>query len=229
MSAWKLQKQFHQLIKNDDIPSTVLFLEHENVYTLGKNANKNYLLNTFPDIDVVDTDRGGEITYHGPGQLVGYPIINLNNYHKSITWFINSLEQIIINTHYRHEKINDFIIQELHSTILEYIESFKFDWFAEWTGYSSIKFLRYYPGQTMQSHCDHIRSMFDGERKGVPILSIIGILNDDYEGGELIMFEDKKIDTKKGDLLIFPSNFLYPHKVTPVTEGVRYSYVSWVW
>jgi lipoyl(octanoyl) transferase len=98
MSAWKLQKQFHQLIKNDDIPSTVLFLEHENVYTLGKNANKNYLLNTFPDIDVVDTDRGGEITYHGPGQLVGYPIINLNNYNKSITWFINSLEQIIINT-----------------------------------------------------------------------------------------------------------------------------------
>ena len=98
MSAWKLQKQFHQLIKNDDIPSIVLFLEHENVYTFGKNANKNYLLNTFPDIDVVDTDRGGEITYHGPGQLVGYPIINLNNYNKSITWFINSLEQIIINT-----------------------------------------------------------------------------------------------------------------------------------
>ena len=39
----------------------------------------------------------------------------------------------------------------------------------------------------------------------------------------------KKIDTKKGDLLIFPSNFLYPHKITPITKGVRYSYVSWVW
>ena len=98
ITAWKLQKQFHQLIKNDEIPSIVLFLEHENVYTLGKNADKNYLLNTFPDIDVIDTDRGGEITYHGPGQLVGYPIINLNKYNKSITWFIRSLEQIIINT-----------------------------------------------------------------------------------------------------------------------------------
>ncbi len=130
---------------------------------------------------------------------------------------------------YNIGKINDFIIQELHSTILEYIESFKFDWFTEWTGYSTIKFIRYYPGQTMQSHCDHIRYMFDGERRGVPILYIIGILNDDYEGGEFIMFEDKKIETKKGDLLIFPSNFLYPHKVTPVTKGVRYSYVSWVW
>ena len=81
----------------------------------------------------------------------------------------------------------------------------------------------------MQNHSDHIHALFDGERKGVPILSIIGILNDDYEGGEFIMFGDKKINTKKGDLLIFPSNFLYPHEVTPVTRGVRYSYVSWLW
>jgi predicted 2-oxoglutarate/Fe(II)-dependent dioxygenase YbiX len=81
----------------------------------------------------------------------------------------------------------------------------------------------------MQNHCDHIYSLFDGKRKGIPVLSIIGILNDDYDGGELIMLEDKKIDTKKGDLLIFPSNFLYPHQITPVTKGVRYSYVSWVW
>ena len=113
--------------------------------------------------------------------------------------------------------------------LLQYIENFKFDWFTGGEGYSKIKFIRYSPGQTMQNHCDHIHDMFEGERKGIPILSIIGILNDDYEGGELIMFEDKKIDTKKGDLLIFPSNFLYPHKVTPVTKGVRYSYVSWVW
>ena len=126
-------------------------------------------------------------------------------------------------------KINEFIIQNLHSTILEYVECFKFDWFNYWAGYSPIRFNRYNLGQTMLSHCDHIQSMFDGERKGIPTLSIIGILNDDYEGGELIMFEDKKIDTKKGDLIIFPSNFLYPHYVAPVTKGVRYSYVSWVW
>ena len=142
----------------------------------------------------------------------------------------NELEILNVNMFSNNiHKINDFIIQNLHSTILEYIESFKFDWFIGWEGYSAMKFIRYYPGQTMQKHCDHIHSLFDGERKGIPILSIVGILNDDYEGGELIMFEDKKIDTKKGDLLIFPSNFLYPHKVTPVTKGVRYSYVSWAW
>tara|TARA_B100000945_G_scaffold101545_1_gene80027 strand:- start:103 stop:804 length:702 start_codon:yes stop_codon:yes gene_type:complete len=96
--AWELQKKIHQLVKNNEIPSTVLFLEHNDIYTLGKNADKNYLLNTFPHIDVIETDRGGQITYHGPGQLVGYPIINLNKYKKSITWFVSSLEQIIINT-----------------------------------------------------------------------------------------------------------------------------------
>ena len=127
-----------------------------------------------------------------------------------------------------HE-INEFIVDELHSSILEYVEGLKFKWFDEWQGYNVMKFIRYSPGQTMQNHCDHIHSMFDGKRKGIPILSIIGILNDDYEGGELIMFEDKKIDTKKGDLLIFPSNFLYPHRIAPVTKGARYSYVSWVW
>ena len=127
------------------------------------------------------------------------------------------------------KRINDFIIQNLHLIMTEYIERLNFSWFIGWQGYDRLKFIRYYPGQTMQNHCDHIHSMFDGERKGIPILSIIGILNDDYEGGELIMFEDKKIDTKKGDLLIFPSNFLYPHEITPVTKGVRYSYTSWVW
>ena len=138
---------------------------------------------------------------------------------------------IIIDDSYSKKvlAINEFIIQELHSVILEYIESFKFDWFIGWTGYVSLKFIQYYPDQKMKNHCDHIHSLFDGTRKGVPILSIIGILNDDYEGGELIMFEDKKIDTKKGDLLIFPSNFLYPHEITPVTKDVRYSYASWVW
>jgi len=81
----------------------------------------------------------------------------------------------------------------------------------------------------MAEHCDHIQDMFDGERKGVPVLSIVGTLNDNYKGGEFIMFQDKKINLEKGDLLIFPSNFLYPHKVNEITKGIRYSYVSWTW
>ena len=74
-------------------------MEHDHVYTFGKNANKDFLLNSYPkDIDVVETDRGGQVTYHGPGQIVGYPIINLNHFKKSVSWYMRSLEKIIIMT-----------------------------------------------------------------------------------------------------------------------------------
>ena len=52
-------------------------------------------------------------------------------------------------------------------------------------------------------------------------------LNDDYEGGEFIMFDNYEIKFKAGDLIIFPSVFLYPHLVKPVKKGIRYSFVSW--
>jgi len=98
LPIWELQKQLHQLRKNNHIPDVVLLLEHQNVYTFGKNADKNFLLDSHMDAEVYQTDRGGQVTYHGPGQLVGYPILDLNNYKKSITWFMNSLENVIINT-----------------------------------------------------------------------------------------------------------------------------------
>ena len=97
-SIWLIQKQLHQLRKENKIPDVVLLLEHKNVYTFGKNADKDYLLDTHLDADIFQTDRGGQVTYHGPGQLVGYPIMNLHFYKKSISWFMRSLEQIIINT-----------------------------------------------------------------------------------------------------------------------------------
>ena len=81
----------------------------------------------------------------------------------------------------------------------------------------------------MALHCDHIHSLFEGNRKGIPILSVLGVLNDDYNGGEFIMFDDYEIKFKQGDILIFPSNFMFPHKVEPVTKGTRYSFISWVW
>ena len=71
--------------------------------------------------------------------------------------------------------------------------------------------------------------MTPGHTIGIPTLSIVGLLNDDFEGGEFVMFDDMKFDLKKGDVLVFPSNFLYPHKVDKVTKGVRYAYVSWAW
>ena len=103
------------------------------------------------------------------------------------------------------------------------------DWHCSWNGYSELRFNKYDETTQMKLHCDHIHSMFDGQRKGIPQLSLLGCLNDDYEGGELIFWDDTKIELKGGSLLIFPSNFLYPHEVKPVTKGSRYSYVSWAW
>ena len=95
---WELQKSLHDKISKQEIGDVVLLLEHPHIYTLGKNANKNHLLPSYPkDADVIDIDRGGDITYHGPGQLVGYPIINLKNYKQSVSWYMNVLEDIIIS------------------------------------------------------------------------------------------------------------------------------------
>lgn len=123
----------------------------------------------------------------------------------------------------------DIIMKKLWHTIEDYLENLKFKWYRGWQGYTGIRFNRYSKNTKMAEHCDHIHDMFDGERKGIPVLSVLGILNDTYKGGEFIMFQDEEIKFKTGDLLIFPSNFLYPHRVEPVTKGVRYSFISWVW
>ena len=128
------------------------------------------------------------------------------------------------------------IQEKLHSGLTRYLNELPdvagakvHDWFSGWSGYSQLRFNKYDESTQMKLHCDHIHSMFDGNRKGIPTLSLLGCLNDDYEGGELIMWEDQEIELKRGSLLIFPSNFMYPHEVKPVTKGSRYSYVSWAW
>ena len=122
------------------------------------------------------------------------------------------------------------LMLDIHRGLMNYIvNDFKFEWFNGWSGYSPIRFNRYVEGRKMAQHCDHITINEDGLRKGIPVLSIIGVLNDDYEGGELVMFEDEVIELKQGDLMVFPSNFLYPHRVDPVTKGVRNTFVSWAW
>jgi len=122
-----------------------------------------------------------------------------------------------------------FIQDKLWYAIKAYIEQHNFSWFGDWSGYSAIRYNKYDKKTRMHSHCDHIHSLFDGERKGIPTLSIIGCLNDNYEGGDLVFFTDTPIKMKAGSLLIFPSNFLYPHEVKLITKGTRYSFVSWVW
>ena len=121
------------------------------------------------------------------------------------------------------------LTKELWNVIREYLIQMDMPWFVRWSGFTQPRFNKYDEDKKMALHCDHIQSMFDGKRKGIPILSVLGVLNDNYEGGEFIMFDDTEIKFEKGDVLVFPSLFLYPHKVEPVKSGTRYSYISWVW
>ena len=95
---WELQKQLHAKRESREISDVVLLVEHEHVYTFGKNADTNNLLNSKPrNAEVVQIDRGGEVTYHGPGQLVCYPIIDLHDYKMSVSWYMRMLENVVID------------------------------------------------------------------------------------------------------------------------------------
>ncbi|MFQ6610898.1 MAG: lipoyl(octanoyl) transferase LipB [Fidelibacterota bacterium] len=97
--VWELQKLIHDSIVAEQINDVVLLLEHDPVYTFGKNANRDHLLPTYSkDAEVLPIDRGGDVTFHGPGQLVIYPILNLKNYRQSVSWYMRSLEKVIIRT-----------------------------------------------------------------------------------------------------------------------------------
>lgn len=129
------------------------------------------------------------------------------------------------------EKISTqpLIMKKLWPLIHTYIKELEFKWFNSWVGYSPIRFNRYKKNKLMAQHCDHISTLFDGERKGIPILSIIGLLNNNFTGGDLVMLNDYKVNLKAGDVMLFPSSFLYPHYVKPIKTGTRYTFVSWVW
>ena len=129
-------------------------------------------------------------------------------------------------TQEQQNKITPYLIKALEEYQIKYStegEKTQGPWL---TKFSPIRFNKYVIGTTMRKHYDHIHSIFDGKMKGVPIISIVGQLNEDYEGAEFYCRE-KKIRLKTGDILLFPSNFMYPHEVKEVTKGVRYSFVSW--
>ena len=98
-SAWDIQKEYHKKVVSGKEPDTLIIVEHEPVYTLGKSANDNHLLQSASEeIQVFRIERGGDITFHGPGQIVVYPILDLNRFVKSVSWYMRTLVKIIINT-----------------------------------------------------------------------------------------------------------------------------------
>jgi lipoyl(octanoyl) transferase len=100
-AALELQRERVARRKAGAIPDTLLLLEHPHVYTLGRNARRENML-VSPEwlasrgAQLFQTDRGGDVTYHGPGQLVGYPILDLTQHRRDISWYMRSLEEVLI-------------------------------------------------------------------------------------------------------------------------------------
>jgi lipoyl(octanoyl) transferase len=97
--AWELQRALAGAVSQGAIPDTVIFLEHPPVVTLGRRADEQEL--HVPDgteVEVVETDRGGKSTFHGPGQLVCYPILDLNRHGRDVKRYCRDLEEAVIRT-----------------------------------------------------------------------------------------------------------------------------------
>jgi lipoyl(octanoyl) transferase len=97
LEAWELQKQIHAAVVAGTRPDTVLMLEHPPTYTAGKRTDDHERPVDSGGAPVIDVDRGGKITFHGPGQLVAYPIVRLPD-HVKVVDFVRRLEEAMIRT-----------------------------------------------------------------------------------------------------------------------------------
>lgn len=129
-----------------------------------------------------------------------------------------SFEQIIQKNYKTRKELDIYLYTSASNVIKQYNQKFPLCAIEEDTGYD---LLRYETGQFYMAHTDSFK---DRPRA----VSCSFALNDDYEGGEFAFFNRELVyKLKKGDALMFPSNFMYPHEVMPVTSGTRYSIVTW--
>ena len=99
--ACALQRRLVEARKAGAIPDVLLFCEHPHVITLGRNGNRKNLrasdhLLSQMNVTFHESDRGGDITYHGPGQIVGYPILDLTEHRRDVRWYVQQLEETMI-------------------------------------------------------------------------------------------------------------------------------------
>lgn len=100
---WDLQKSLFASVSETRKDHYLIITEHPPVITLGKSGGRNNLVTTENElshqgIDVIEIDRGGDVTYHGPGQLVVYPILDLSQFREDVDWYLRCLEDVVIAT-----------------------------------------------------------------------------------------------------------------------------------
>jgi len=95
LDTLKIQESLRNQVLKNDSNNFLIIVEHDHVYTLGKNANSSNVLNRI--CEIIPTQRGGDVTYHGPGQLVAYPIINLKKRKIGVKSYVAMIEKLISN------------------------------------------------------------------------------------------------------------------------------------
>src|SRR4029079_15752837 len=100
LEAWELQRSLAGAVSQGAIPDTIVLLEHPPVVTLGRRTDETAELHVpeDADVEVVETDRGGKSTFHGPGQLVCYPILDLKRHGCDVRQYARNLEEALIGT-----------------------------------------------------------------------------------------------------------------------------------
>jgi lipoate-protein ligase B len=99
----KMQQKAYEMVAAGEYDGIIFILEHKPVFTVGANGGFENILVTVEElkkkeIDLVKINRGGNITFHGPGQIVAYPILNLNKHYRDVHWYVSLLEDVVINT-----------------------------------------------------------------------------------------------------------------------------------
>ena len=153
-----------------------------------------------------------------PGTVNNY---NREKSRKCKVVLLSHEDTIQKNFHVR-KNIDDNLYKIVHQSLDKYIKKCNAHGYVDVKCDSGYNLIKYDIGDYVTEHVD----TYSGEHR---TFSCSMILNDEYEGGELAFFECKyKLKTKKGDVVIFPSSFTYPHQVLPVTSGTRYSIITWI-
>ena len=126
LTAWQWQKQLVDERKQakregKDLPDVLLLLEHPAVYTLGQGSSLDFLKFSLedPDVECHRIERGGEVTHHAIGQLVAYPILNLDHHQRDLHWYLRQLEEVIIQVLASY-KVSSHRIQGLTGVWINY-------------------------------------------------------------------------------------------------------------
>jgi len=153
-----------------------------------------------------------------PGTINDYEV---NEYRKCEVVYL-SQDEILERNLKTRKKIDDRLFNIITNHIEKYLKKYDSLGYVQITEDTGYMLLRYKTGDYVKKHVD---TSSDQHRT----LSCSLILNDNYEGGEITFFDGEiKPNLKKGDLLIFPSSFTYPHQVLPITSGTRYSIITWI-